>query len=119
MKLAKIFTLAICTLMFGLTQAMAGDLVNTECPIKGKKVSKGGKTVDVEVAFCCPKCPTSFKKDVLAGLQKFAKAADGKCPFSGKDVDASAKATVTVGVCCAGCQKKLSKDPKKHLASVK
>lgn len=119
MKLAKIITLTVCTLLFGLSQAMAGDLANTECPLKGKKVSKDSKTVEVEVAFCCPKCPKTFNKDVLAGLQKFAKADEGKCPFSGKAVDASAKVTVTVGVCCGGCQKKLKADPKKHLANVK
>ena len=115
----KIFTLIVCGLMLSLSQGFAKDPVNSECPLKGKKVDSKSKMSDVEVTFCCKKCITAFEKDVLAGLQKFAAAKDGKCPISGKDVDTSQKATASVGVCCGGCKKKMDKDPKKHLASVK
>ena len=114
----KILTIIACGLMLSLTQSFAGP-VNTECPIKGKKVDSSSKTSDIEVTFCCKKCKTAFDKDVLSGLQKFAAAKDGKCPVSGKDVDPACKSTASVATCCGGCKKKLDKDPKKHLASVK
>jgi endogenous inhibitor of DNA gyrase (YacG/DUF329 family) len=119
MKMMKIFTLIACGLMLSLSQGLAKDPANTECPIKGKAVDSKSKSVDVEVAFCCKKCKASFDKDVLAGLQKFASAKDGKCPISGKDVDKAQTSTATVGVCCGGCEKKVTKDAKKHLAKVK
>ena len=115
----KILSIIACGLMLSLSQGLAKDPVNTECPLKGKKVDSSSKMVDVEVAFCCKKCKAAFDKDVLAGLQKFAAAEDGKCPISGKDVDAAQKSTASVGVCCGGCQKKLKADAKKHLGSVK
>ncbi len=115
----KILSIIACGLMLSLSQSFAKDPVNTECPVKGKKVDSKSKMVDVEVTFCCKKCKASFDKDILAGLQKFAAAKDGKCPMSGKDVDTAQKSTATVGACCGGCKKKLEADAKKHLASVK
>lgn len=119
MKLIKILALIACGMMLTLSQGFAKDAVNTECPIKGKAIDSQSKTADVEVAFCCKKCKAAFDKDVLAGLQKFASAEDGKCPMSGKDIDDEQKSTVTVGACCGGCKKKLDAEPKKHLAKVK
>jgi len=105
--------------MLSLSQGFAGEPVNTECPVKGKKVDASSKTAEVEVTFCCGKCKKKFDADVLAGLKKFAAAEKGKCPISGKDVDASEKSTASVGVCCGGCKKKVDADPKKHLAKIK
>lgn len=119
MKTLKMLSLIICGLMLSLSQSFAADPVNTECPIKGKAITAKSKTADVEVTFCCKKCKAKFDKDVLAGLQKFAAAEDGKCPISGKDIDKAQKSTATVGVCCNGCKKKVDADPKKHLAKVK
>lgn len=119
MKLIKFFTLIACGLMLSLSQGLAKDPVNTECPIKNKVVDSKSKTTDVEVAFCCDKCKVKFDADVLAGLQKYAGAADGKCPISGKDVDKKITSTATVGVCCGGCKKKVTADAKKHLKKVK
>ena len=119
MKMMKILSLIACGLMLTLSQGFAKDPVNTECLNKDKTIDSKSKTDDVEVTFCCKKCKAAFDKDVLAGLQKFAAAADGKCPMSGKDVDASQTSTVTVGACCGGCKKKLDSEPKKHLAKIK
>ncbi len=91
MKMMKILALIACGMMLSLSQGFAKDAVNTDCPIKGKAIDGKSKTADVEVAFCCKKCKAAFDKDVLAGLQKFATAEDGKCPMSGKDVDDSAE----------------------------
>jgi endogenous inhibitor of DNA gyrase (YacG/DUF329 family) len=118
MKLIKIASLIACGLMLTLSQGLAKDPVNTKCPIKGKAVDSKSKMVDVEVTFCCKKCKATFDKDVLAGLQKFAAAADGKCPISGKDVDTAQKSTASVGACCNGCKKKVTAEPKKHLAKI-
>lgn len=118
MKLIKIVSLIACGLVLSLSQGLAKDPVNTKCPIKGKAVDSKSKMVDVEVTFCCKKCKASFDKDVTAGLQKFAAAADGKCPISGKDVDKAQTSTAPVGACCNGCKKKLADEPKKHLAKV-
>jgi hypothetical protein len=115
----KIFTLIACGLMLSLSQGLAKDPVNTECPIKHKAVDSSSKLVDVEVAFCCDKCKAKFDADVLGGLQKFAAAKEGKCPYSGKDVDKAQTSTATVGACCAGCEKKLTKDAKKHVGKIK
>jgi len=119
MKTMKTISLIVCGLMLSLSQSFAKDPANTECPIKGKEITAKSKVVDVEVNFCCKKCKATFKKDVLAGLQKFAAAEDGKCPISGKPIDKAQKSTVSVGVCCSGCQKKVKAEPKKHLAKVK
>ena len=119
MKLFKFLTLIACGLMLSLSQGIAKDPVNTKCPIKDKAVDSKSKMADIEVAFCCKKCKATFDKDVLAGLQKYAAAKDGKCPISGKDVDKKQTSTASVGVCCKGCKKKLEKDSKKHLAKVK
>lgn len=115
----KILSLIVCGLILSLSQSFAKDPVNTECPLKGKAVTEKSKISDVEVTFCCKKCKATFDKDVLAGLQKFAAAEDGKCPISGKPVDAAVKSTASVGTCCGGCKKKVDAEPKKHLASVK
>ena len=115
----KILSIIACGLMLSLSQSFAKDPVNTECPIKGKKVDSSSKMADVEVAFCCKKCKAAFDKDVLAGLQKYSSAKDGKCPISGKDVDKAQTSTATVGICCGGCKKKFDADAKKHLAKVK
>ena len=119
MKIMKLLSLIACGLMLSLSQGFAKDPVDTECPIKNKKVDSKSKMVDVDVTFCCAKCKKSFDKDVLAGLRKYAAAKDGKCPISGKDVDPAEKSTASVGVCCGGCKKKVDADAKKHLASVK
>ena len=119
MKMMKILTLIACGLMLSLSQGLAGDPVNTECPIKGKAIDKTSKASDVEVSFCCKDCKAKFDKDPVAGLVKFAAAKDGKCPYSGKDVDAAQKSTAIVGICCGGCKKKMDKEPKKHLAKLK
>lgn len=119
MKTMKILSLIACGLMLSLSQGLAKDPANTTCPIKDKAVDGKSKMSEVEVTFCCKKCIAAFEKDVLAGLQKFAAAEDGKCPISGKDVDDSQKSTATVGVCCNGCKKKMDSEPKKHLAEVK
>lgn len=115
----KLLSLISLGLLFSLTTAFAGDPVNTECPVKGKKVDSESKTASVEVKFCCGKCKKKFDADVLAGLKKFAKAKDGECPISGKAVKDSETSTATVGVCCGGCKKKVEGSPKKHLADVK
>jgi endogenous inhibitor of DNA gyrase (YacG/DUF329 family) len=118
-KTMKILSSIVCGLILSLSASFAKDPVNTECPVKGKAVTAQSKVAEVEVTFCCKKCKATFDKDVLAGLQKFATAEDGKCPISGKPVDADQKSTVSVGVCCGGCQKKVESEPKKHLAKVK
>jgi len=119
MKMMKILSLIACGLMLSLSQGLAADAVNTECPVKGKKIDGTGKTSEVEVAFCCKDCKAKFDKDPVAGLIKFAASADGKCPFSGKDVDKTQTSTAIVGVCCGGCKKKVDAEPKEHCAKLK
>ncbi len=96
-------------------------LDGVKCPVSGKKVLadkavdyKGGK-----VYFCCAGCPTAFTKST----PKFAAKANHQlvhtgqfkqtvCPFAGKPVNPDKNcdvAGVKVGVCCGGCQGKLSK----------
>ena len=104
----------------GLAELLiAADIVNTECPVKGKAVDKTSKSANVEIAFCCDKCKAKFDKAPLAGLIKYAAAADGKCPISGKAVDPAEKSTVAIGVCCKKCKAAVEKEPKKHLAKIK
>ena len=116
MKTIKITTLIICAFAFCMAQGIAGETINDVCPIKGKEVKK---TVPVKVSFCCKKCKAKFKKAPGDFLEKFAKAKDGECPISGKDIDEEQHAIVKVGVCCNGCAKKLRADPKKYIGDVK
>ena len=85
--------------------------------MKGK-AADGSTAVEVKVGFCCGRCVSKFEKDPAAVLAKVAEAAEGKCPFSGRDNDPDATSTISVAVCCGGCKGKVANDPKKFLAKI-
>jgi YHS domain-containing protein len=67
------------------------------------------------------------KKDAKPAEKKDEKKADagkpinGKCPLSGKDVDAAATSVYkaqTIGFCCMNCKAKFDKEPEKFIAKV-
>ncbi|MEM6277887.1 MAG: hypothetical protein AAF733_00310, partial [Verrucomicrobiota bacterium] len=76
------------------------------------------KSVEYTATFCCGKCVTKFEEDPGKYADKLASAEEGKCAFSGKDLDPDATATITIGVCCGGCVKKVSADPLEYLGDV-
>jgi YHS domain-containing protein len=115
MKTNRIIALVLSVFALTLVNSFAGA-INKTCPVKGKAASK---EASVDVTFCCDKCKAKFDKDPVAYMEKVADAKEGKCPMSGKDVDAAQKSTITVGVCCDGCKKKVEADPKKYLKDVK
>ena len=102
---------------FAASSAVAADVVNDKCPVKGKGVDSS-KTVDFTQKFCCDKCVAKFEKDPTAYAEKVAGAAEGKCPFSGKAVDDSATVTVTIGTCCGGCVRKVTAEPAKFFGKL-
>jgi hypothetical protein len=110
------FTLSVIGLVsvsFG--SAFAADAVNDKCPISGKAVDDS-KRVELIAKFCCGKCVAKFKKDPTAYAAKVAKAADGKCAFSGKDAEKETK--ISIAVCCGKCKKKGDADPKALFAKL-
>ncbi len=109
-SLTAIFALALSS---GV--ALAADAVNKNCPISGKGVD-GSKSVKYTVPFCCEKCVAKFKKDPTAHLAAAAKAAKGKCIFSGKAC--AETVDIQIGVCCGKCEKKVKADPTKYLAKL-
>ena len=112
----KLVYLIVCGLTLSVMSAFAGP-VNKTSPVKGK--AAGGSTaVEVKVGFCCGRCVSKFEKDPAAVLAKVAEAAEGKCPFSGRDNDPDATPTISVAVCCKGCKGKVANDPKKFLAKI-
>jgi len=115
MKATRVLTLIVGVLALTLAHGFAGAL-NKTCPVKGKEASK---EATVKVSFCCEKCKAKFDADPIAMLAKVADAAEGKCPASGKDVDAAQTSSIAIGVCCDGCKKKVEEDPKKYLKDVK
>ncbi|MFG0334754.1 MAG: hypothetical protein ACF8TS_15465 [Maioricimonas sp. JB049] len=123
-KLAAIL-LAGAVLSIGLLNVQADQekaRAEAKCPVSGQPIDmehavayKGAK-----VYFCCPKCPTAFKKD----REKFSTKANhqlvlteqakptGKCPLTGRPVDESKQvevAGVEVSFCCGNCQGKVAK----------
>ena len=96
-------------------------LDNVKCPVSGKKVL-ADKTADYKggkVYFCCPNCPDAFAKSTakfaakanhqLAQTGQFTQV---KCIFKGTAINPTKTcdvAGVKVGLCCGGCQGKLSK----------
>ena len=94
--------------------------LQTTCPVGGEKISKASYA-DHEghrVYFCCDDCKGKFTKEP----KKFATAANAqlfatkqfkqvKCPLTGKDVKEGLTVKVAgqeVGLCCAGCEKKVT-----------
>jgi hypothetical protein len=109
-------TLSIIGLFsISLGSAFAADAINDKCPISGKAV-KDSKRVELVAKFCCGKCIAKFKKDPKAYAAKVAKAADGKCAFSGKDAKKETK--ISIAVCCGKCKKKGDADPKALFAKL-
>ena len=98
-----------------LGSAIAADAVNDKCPLTGKAVD-GSKSVELVAKFCCGKCVAKFEKDPTAYAAKVAKAADGKCAFSGKDAEEESK--ISIAVCCGKCKKKGDADPKALFAKL-
>ncbi len=90
--------------------------INDVCPLTGKKIN-ASKLITVKSEYCCKRCQKKFLDDVAGNIAKLAKAEDGKCLFSGRD--ASVSDEVVYGVCCGGCFKKATENPKKVLAKVK
>jgi hypothetical protein len=98
-----------------LGSAIAADAINDKCPISGK-ASDGSKSVELVAKFCCGKCVAKFEKDPTAYAAQVAKAADGKCAFSGKDAEEESK--ISIAVCCGKCKKKGAADPKALFAKL-
>ena len=98
-----------------LSSAIAADAVNDKCPISGK-AADGSDSVELVAKFCCGKCVAKFEKDPTAYAAKVAKAADGKCAFSGKDAEEESK--ISIAVCCGKCKKKGDADPKALFAKL-
>ncbi len=104
----------------GLSAAWALDVSGAKCPISGGPAKeeasadyRGGK-----LYFCCNKCPQAFagnqaKFATKANLQLAAtgQAQQGKCPISGKALNADTALDVggvSVTFCCNGCRKKVN-----------
>ena len=111
----KLFVAVFCAIAFGSGAALAADAVNKNCPISGK-AADGSKSVKYTAEFCCGKCVAKFEKDPTAYAAKVAKAAKGKCAFSGKA--ASETSDVHIAVCCGKCEKKVKADPAKFFAKL-
>jgi len=117
-------SLLVITLGFALTTAYAAEvkLDGVKCIVAAKNDAKADKTRDYKggkVYFCCDMCPKAFDKDekkfaskANAQLVQTAQAKQGKCPITGKDVDATKELTVggaKVQFCCDNCKGKVAK----------
>ena len=91
------------------------------CPV-AKKPAKEDKTAEYKggkVYFCCANCPKAFAKDTAkyaarANMQlaQTGQAEQGKCPFSGGELNKDTKIKVgdaEVAFCCEKCQAKAEK----------
>jgi hypothetical protein len=105
------------------------DLNNAKCPVQGEDVDKESHFDwnGVRIQLCCPDCKPMIEKEPRAALEKLglkvAKDADGKtvvdlgnatCPIMNKPVKPDVTGDldgVRMRFCCAGCDKKLRKDP--------
>ena len=107
-----------CTTLFAEDIKLDG----VKCVIMAKASAKADKYVEYKggkVFFCCGNCVKKFKADNA----KFATMANHqlvqtgqfkqvKCPLTGRDVNDNNKVkvgSVTVGVCCGGCEGKVKK----------
>jgi YHS domain-containing protein len=117
-------SLLVVTLAFALTSVYAADvkLDGVKCIVATKNPAKADKTRDYKdgkVYFCCDNCPKEFDKDKAkyatkanAQLVATEQAKQGKCPLTGKDVDATKELTVggaKVQFCCGMCKGKVEK----------
>lgn len=119
---------AVCAsvvLGLALATAYAAEEVKLDgikCVVADKKDAKADKSVDYKdgkVYFCCGGCPKAFKEDT----KKFAtkanhqlvatgQAKQGKCPFSGGDLNKDTELTLNgakVQFCCNNCKGKVEK----------
>lgn len=98
--------------------------VNEVCPVLNKKANanKTFRYKDETIAFCCDKCVAKFAKSpekFIGKLQRTAvakKPINDKCPLTGKPVNSKFTALFegrVIGLCCAKCQARFKKDPKK------
>ena len=102
--------------------AIKAPHVNSKCPFSGKDVD-GATTVDfkgAKVGVCCEKCEAKFDASKHGDKIVMDKAANEKCPFSDKAIDAEKHAVVSfqVGLCCGKCSKKFAAAPDETLAKV-
>ncbi|MHB8970918.1 MAG: YHS domain-containing protein [Pirellulaceae bacterium] len=97
------------------------DLKGVKCVLNCKGDAKATSSADYKggkVYFCCDDCKDKFTKEpkeyaAAANAQLVAtkQAKQVKCPITGKDVKEGVTVKVRgveIGVCCAGCQKKLT-----------
>lgn len=120
MKRISILTVSVLSLV--LATAYAEEKVKLDgvkCIVAGTKAAKEDNAVaykDGKVFFCCMNCPKAFAGDkakfaTKANHQLVAtgQAKQGKCPISGKDLDAGTEITVSgakVAFCCNMCKGK-------------
>lgn len=114
--------LAVTALAIFSLAATAGAAEKLACPVSGKPVKNKEVTADYkggQVVFCCPGCPSGFKKNTAKYAVKANKqlvdsgqAKQAGCPISGRKLDPSTAITVDgteVSFCCKNCKAKVAK----------
>lgn len=97
--------------------------VQVNCPVTGQAVDKKISTTQQgqKVLFCCRGCVGKFEKNPgkYAGALANSYSFQTKCPVMGGPINPQAAIKLADGrkvyFCCAGCDKKLAKDPEKFL----
>lgn len=121
MKKLTLCLAAMCSLV---AAAYAADvkLEGVKCIVAPKNDAKSERSLDYrdgKIYFCCDQCPKAYEKDKAKfstkanhQLVQTAQAKQGKCPFSGKDLDKSTEITIAgakVQFCCGMCKAEAEK----------
>jgi YHS domain-containing protein len=130
LALAVLMTAAgmIAASLFAAEPKAEGKAAETKAPGKDVKCPVSGKAVThddwlewekARVYFCCPNCPTAFKKDpskyaAKAHLQmvQTEQLKEVACPFTGKALNPETAIDVggvKVAFCCENCKAKAEK----------
>lgn len=111
-----------------------------KCVVTGEPLFEGGKDIGTNLVYknqlvrlCCKMCVRDFQKDPSKYVAKLDKAViqrQGKkypldtCPVSGEKLGSMGKpidhviGNRLVRLCCKGCDKRLMKNPVKHIATI-
>ena len=103
------------------------EVQNKTCPVMGGKVNKNTSTIHDGklIYFCCPGCPSEFKKDPAKYMSRLEGARQrklpvvqyDKCPVMGAKVSLDYYALHNGKVyffCCPACIGEFKKDPAKY-----
>lgn len=123
MKRLAVCVAAVCGLALASAYAAEVKLDGVKCIMNPKADAKAERSVSYKegkVYFCCENCPKAFEKETKkfaakanSQLVATGQAKQGKCPFSGHDLDDAKQLTVNgakIKFCCDDCLAKAEKE---------